>query len=211
MRTQMRTHESRVWGHTRWKRLALVLLPTLAVSAILAFFVGIGVLPAALAVSAQSVVLSGRNVRISADRLQGTNFTQYVAADRTSTGTVPEGLSGVGSADLYNLCQSTVITLPGFGRATLLIGAGGGGNPAHADNLVVHTNDLSGDAVFHNILIGTDVSTVPGVSAPAGSFGQHADTVRIDHLRQSARGVTAGTFRLTGLHLHISSGDHSCR
>ncbi len=200
-----------MWGHTRWKRLALVLLPTLAVSAVLAFFVGVGVLPAAIAVSAQSVVLSGQDVRISADRLQGTNFTQYITAERTSTGAVPESLSGVGSADLYNLCQSTVLTLPGFGRATLLIDAGGDGKPAHADNLVVHTNDLRGDAVFSNLLIGADAATLPGVSgAPAGAFGQHSDAVRIDHLRQNARGVTAGTFRLTGLHLHIASGDHSC-
>lgn len=207
----MRTHDTRRWGHTRWKRLALVMLPTVVVSAVLSFFVAVGILPAAIAVSTHSLVLSGKQIRISADRLQGQGFTQYPAADRTTGGTVPQTLSGVASADLYNLCQSVVLNVPAMGKATMVINAGGDGRPAHAENLVVHTDDLAGDAVFQNLVIGQDAATFPGVSqVPGGTFGQHADTVRIDHLRQQAIGVSAATFRLSGLHLALRAGDHPC-
>ena len=184
-------------GHTRWMRLGLVLVPTLLVSAVLLATIGLGILPVSLAVSAQSLVLSGQNLKISADRLQGTGFTQYVGVDRATNKAHPEALSGIESADLYNLCQSMVVKLPVVGETTLRIGAGGGGKPAHADHLVVHTDDLGGDAVFHNIVIGQDASTFKnGSGALAGVFGQSADTVRIDHLRQSTREVKAATQEL---------------
>ncbi|UQA96897.1 DUF6230 family protein [Streptomyces halobius] len=198
-------------GHTRWKRLGLVLMPTLLISAVLVVAIGMGILPVSLAVSAQSLVLSGQNLKISADRLQGTGFTQYVGVDRAKNKTYPEALSGIESADLYNLCQSVVVPVPGIGKATLRIGAGGGSKPAHADHLVVHTDDLAGNAVFRNITIGQDASTFKdGTGAPAETFGQQADTVRIENLRQTARAVSAGTFQLTNLHLSVKAGDKPC-
>ncbi|GAA3845157.1 hypothetical protein GCM10022403_091360 [Streptomyces coacervatus] len=198
-------------GHTRWTRLGLVMVPTLLASAALMVAIGTGVLPVSLAVSAQSVVVSGQNLKISADRLQGTGFTQYVGTDRSKTETYPEAIAGIDSADLYNLCQSMVLHLPVVGDTTLRIGAGGGGKPAHADHLVVHTDDLGGDAVFSNITIGQDASTFgDGSNALAGVFGQQADTVRIDHLQQTTREVSAATFRLTGLHLSVKTGSKPC-
>ncbi|MFR0355712.1 DUF6230 family protein [Streptomyces sediminimaris] len=202
---------SRPAGHTRWPRLAWVMVPTLLVSAVLLAAVGTGTLPVSLAVSAQSMVISGQNLKISADRLQGTGFTQYVGTDRSKSKAYPEAIAGIDSADLYNLCQSMVVRLPVVGETTLRIGAGGGGKPAHADHLVVHTDDLGGDAVFSNITIGQDASTFKnGPDGVAGIFGQRADTVRIDHLRQSTREVTAATFRLTGLHLGVKAGAKPC-
>ncbi|WP_043264043.1 DUF6230 family protein [Streptomyces sp. CT34] len=198
-------------GHTRWTRLGLVLVPTLLMSAVLLVAIGMGILPVSLAVSAQPLVLSGQNLKISADRLQGTGFTQYVGVDRAKTKAYPEAVAGIESADLYNLCQSVAVHLPVVGEVTLRIGAGGGGKPAHADHLVVHTDDLAGDAVFRNIIIGQDASTFRGgPGAPAGAFGQRADAVRIDHLRQTTREVSAATFRLTGLHLSVKAGDQPC-
>ncbi|MER6423586.1 DUF6230 family protein [Streptomyces sp. NPDC001137] len=198
-------------GHTRWGRLGLVMVPTLVVSALLLVGIGSGILPVSLAVTAQSMAISGQNLEITADRLDGTGFTQYVATDRSKSRTYPEAIAGIDSADLYNLCQSMVVKLPVVGETTLRIGAGGGGKPAHADHLVVHTDDLGGDAVFHNIVIGQDASTFEnGSDALTGLFGQSADTVRIEHLRQSTREVKAATFRLTGLHLSVKAGAKPC-
>ncbi|NUR01261.1 MAG: cholesterol esterase [Streptomyces sp.] len=198
-------------GHTRWSRLAWVMVPTVVVSALLLVGIGSGILPVSLAVTAQSMTISGQNLKISADRLVGTGFTQYVSTDRSKSTTYPEAIAGIDSADLYNLCQSMVVKLPVVGETTLRIGAGGGGKPAHADHLVVHTDDLGGDAEFHNIVIGQDASTFKDGSGDlAGLFGQSADNVRIDHLRQSTREVTAATFRLTGLRLSVKAGDKPC-
>ena len=66
----------RAAGHTRWGRLGLVMVPTLVVSALLLVGIGSGILPVSLAVSAQSVVISGQNLKISADRLEGTGCAE---------------------------------------------------------------------------------------------------------------------------------------
>lgn len=198
-------------GHTRWKRLALVVVPTLVASAILLVAVNAGAVPVSLAIAPGAAALSGDAFQISADTLDGHGFTQYAGVNHTPHGDFPGGVSGIRSADLYNLCQSAVTELPVLGKVTLRIAAGGGGKPAHADHLVVNTDDLRGDAVFGNITIGQDAATLNGVSGgPSGGFGQQADTVRIDHLRQDARSVTAATFRLTGLHLTVKTGAKPC-
>lgn len=196
-------------GHTRWTRLAFVMIPVLLVSAVLVAAVGLGALPVSLAVSARTTALSGQTFQVAADRLDGRGFTQFTTLDRTTRGDFPDAVSGIASADLYNLCQSVVTKVPVLGEVTVRITAGGGGRPAHADQLVVHTDDLSGDAVFHHLLFGVDASTF-GRDAGAGQIGQSADRVTIDHLRQSTRSISAGTFRLDGLHLSVRPSSAPC-
>ena len=202
-----------VAGRTRWRRLALVMVPVLATSGALLWAMADGALAASFGVLANSFTVSGRSFQISATRLQGHRFVQFGVLDRGKEGLYPEALSGVESADLYDLCQSVVGPVPGFGDVTLRLTSGFGRFPAHADRLVVDTHDLRGDAVFHHIAIGQDASTVtgvPGVYGEPGGFGEEADTVRIDRLRQQTRSVSAATFELPGLHLSVRPGDHSC-
>jgi hypothetical protein len=90
----------------------------------------------------------------------------------------------------------------------LTINAGGGDKPARATNLLLDVTELNGDATFTNIEIGRDASTLnkgPGKGA-AGSFGQQADRVVINDLKQVAWSTTAGTFTLTGLRLKVNVG-----
>ncbi|PWI41891.1 cholesterol esterase [Streptomyces sp. ICBB 8177] len=194
-------------GHTRRKRLALVLLLVLPAAAVLMVGVGAGAVPVSLAISARSPALSGQTFQVAADRLQGTGFTQSTGDDSTARGGFPEAVSGIRSADLYDLCQSVVSKVPGFGAVTVRITAGGGGHPAHADNLVVRSDDLSGDATFRDVTMGVDAGTFGGA---AGSVGQQADAVTIDHLRQTTRAVSAATFRLNGLHLSVRAHAAPC-
>ncbi len=174
---------------------------------------GAGVVPVSLAISPAMTALSGQNIKISADRLTGTGFTQYVTADRTAEGDFPQAVSAISSAELHNLCQSVVASLPGLGQVTLLITAGGGDTPVHADQLIVDTDDLAGDATFHNIQIGVDASKTDAegrAKGPAGALGQQAESVTIDHLRQTTKSVSAATFRLNGLHMTVKKGANPC-
>ena len=69
-------------------------------------------------------------------------------------------------------------------------------------------DQLSGDATFSNITIGQDAGTLtedPGVSGPSGGFGQQADGVTIDNLRQHTWLTTAGTFTLPGFNLSFGN------
>lgn len=112
-------------------------------------------------------------------------------------------ISAIHHATLTNLCQSVSV-----GGVTLRITAGGGSSPASADNLIVDADQLSGNATFGNITIGQDAGTLsedPGVSGPSGGFGQQADSVTIDNLRQHTWLTTAATFTLPGFNLSFGN------
>ncbi|MFF4508232.1 DUF6230 family protein [Streptomyces sp. NPDC001401] len=204
---------TRLTGHTRWRRLAVVMVPTLLASAALSTAVARGALAASFGVSPNSFTVSGQSFQISASTLDGRGFVQFGVLDRGAHASYPEALSGIRSADLYDLCQSVVQDVPVLGPVTLRLTSGSGGSPAHADRLVADSHDLQGDALFHNINIGQDAATVqgvPGVHGESGGFGEQADTVRIDDLRQQTRSVSAATFRLPGLHLSVQVGSNPC-
>lgn len=190
---------------------ALVLVPTLLLAGVVVAGIATGVVPVSLAISAQTASLSGQSFQVAADQLVGDGFSQYVTVDRTGKGDYPEGVSAIRSADLHGLCQSVVTHIPGVGDVTLRISAGGESRVVHAENLVVDTHDLSGDAVFQNVTFGQDASTLSGSKqGPQGFIGQQAAKVTIDHLRQETRSVSAATFRLPGLHLTVKKGSKPC-
>jgi len=154
------------------------------------------------AVAAQFAV-SGQTFKISADKLEGTGFTQYGGMVQDKSGAKHAvATSGIARAKLTNLCQS--VKIPNM-PISLVINAGGGGNPATAKNLLIDMAELNGNATFTNINIGQDASTLdaagPTAHGQAGAFGQQAEGVVIDNLRQISWSTTAGSFALTGLNL----------
>ncbi|MYX36027.1 MULTISPECIES: DUF6230 family protein [unclassified Streptomyces] len=196
-------------GRTSWKRLALVMVPTVAAAGAVVASLATGALAASFGVSANSFTVAGESFQISSSLLEGDGFVQFGVLDRGRDAVYPEALSAVRRATLHDLCQSVVQPVPVIGPVTLRLTA----DPASADRLIADTHDIKGDAVFENIHIGQDASTVdqvPGVREPAGAFAQQATTIRIRDLRQENRSVSAATFRLPDLHVQVLRGDHSC-
>ncbi|MFD6096945.1 DUF6230 family protein [Nocardiopsis flavescens] len=190
---------------TRWRRFALVAVPGFAAAAVLGGMTTQGLLAASFAVS-------GDSFKMSADSLVGEGFTQYgdVATSVDGTGR-PVGLSTVDTAELANLCMSSLWDLP-IGRATLVITAGEG-TPVEGTNLVIDIEQLRGDAEFGEIEIGRDASTLDraeGGQGPAGGFGLQADTITVSDMRMTTWAVTSGSLRLSGLGLAVKPGDHEC-
>jgi uncharacterized protein DUF6230 len=164
---------------------------------------------------AASFAVSGQQFKVSADSLDGTGFVQYGWIDQQANKTpVPVAVSGIQHATLHNLCQSVLTTLPIVGDISLKLTAGTGSTPVTADNLMIDLTTLDGDATFTNVAIGQDASTLNKGPTSAqglqGGFGQQADAIHIDHLQQVAWATTAGTFRLPGLHMAVSSGKNEC-
>jgi hypothetical protein len=185
-------------SRTNWRRFALAAtIPTVVAGGL--------VLAMANGAIAASFAVSGQTFKISADRLDGTGFTQYGSMVAEKNGTPhPVAQSGIADAKLTNLCQSVKVpNLP----ISLVIRAGGGGNPAHATDLLINMDELNGNATFTNINIGQDASTLnaagPAAHGAAGAFGQQADKVVIDNLRQISWSTSAGSFALTGLNLKV--------
>jgi hypothetical protein len=111
-------------------------------------------------------------------------------------------VSAIRSAQLTDLCQSV-----NLGFVNLVIRAGQGSTPVSASDLVVDSDSLTGNATFTNLSVDQDASTlteVPGVSGPLGTFGQQADKVVIQNLRQDNWATTASTFTLPGMRIGFS-------
>ncbi len=209
---------SQSFGKTRWRRFAVVMVPTLAVTAA----VGISVAQGALAASFS---VSGTDFKVSADSLTGQNFVQYGTVDVQKGGKmIPVAVSGFGSAKISNLCQSVAVDLSqiGLGTYVLKIQAGtDANNPVTASNLYIDMTDLQAQtATFNNINIGVAEGGVTkgtvssgDASSPfysAGGFAQEADSATLTGVQQTAWATSAGTFSLNNMHLSINSTNNEC-
>lgn len=197
-----------VEGRLRWRRFATLAVPGVTATAALAVALANGALAASFAVS-------GQQFKVSADSLHGEGFAQYGSIDGNVRGDLhPVAVTAIKSAELTDLCQSVLTTLPMIGDISLKLSAGTGDTPVKATNLVVDATQLSGDASFNQIEIGRDASTLDKGPASARGmqdlFGQQADDVHITDLRQVAWATTAGTFKLTDLSMKVSKGKHEC-
>ena len=187
-------------GRTNWRRFAIAAGVPAVVAGGLVFGVATGALAASFSVS-------GTQFKLSADRLEGTGFTQYSGTLNKVDGQVVAAKSGIGEATLTNLCQTVAV-----GPVVLRIEAGKDpDNPVKAEDLLIGMSELSGDAEFTNIDIGQDASTLSkdGLSehGDVHGFGQQADKVVITNLHQVAYSTSASTFKLSGMSLKLYVGD----
>ncbi|MFF9815850.1 DUF6230 family protein [Streptomyces sp. NPDC014006] len=219
--------ESQVRGGTRWKRFAVVMVPSVAATAAIGVALAQGALAASFSVSGQSF-------KVTADELHGKGFEQYGAIDSgyTLSGEKtmhPVAVSGFKSATIKNLCQSVVTpNIPLLGSVTLTLSAGNSNDEkkqVSADRLYIDVADLetTGGAEFHGIDIGVPAGETgaekggkgPGMAGgkeqanPYG-FAQQATSADLYGVQQTAWATTAGTFTLPGLKMKLQSGTHEC-
>ncbi|MFH0242325.1 DUF6230 family protein [Streptomyces sp. HK10] len=203
--------ESVARGGTRWKRFAVVMVPSVAATAA----VGVALAQGALAASFS---VSGQQAKVSVDRLDGKGFVQYGTIDTVHGGKkVPVAVSAFKSAELRGLCQSVVIPVPVFGDVSVKLNAGNDGKVVEAKNLYIDLDQLDADATFKNINIGVsanDTSKGPGLkdgdAVLPGSFAQEADEAVLIDVKQMSWATSAGTFKLSGLSLNVAKGKNEC-
>ncbi len=193
-----------VQGRVRLRRFAALAVPAVVAGGAMVVLTAQGVLAAQFAIS-------GMPFTITAKQLTGEGMEQYGGIDNTApnspnltqeNGQQPVFVSAIRSAQLTDLCQSV-----NLGFVNLVIRAGRGSTPVSASDLVVDSDSLTGNATFTNLSVDQDASTlseVPGVSGPLGTFGQQADKVVIQNLRQDNWATTASTFTLPGMSIGFS-------
>jgi Family of unknown function (DUF6230) len=201
-----------VLGRTSWKRLGIVMVPTVVLAGALTVAMANGAIAASFAVS-------GQQFKLTADQIQGTGFVNYGTVlnngNGAKAGPIPAAISAFKSATITNLCQSVVTPIPVLGDVTLTIKAGAAGTPVSATDLIIAMQQLNaGTATFNNINIGQDASTLQGsatgAQGDAGMFGQQADSATLTNVQQIANSTNAGTFTLHNMSMGLSMGDHSC-
>ncbi|GEC10441.1 cholesterol esterase [Streptomyces spinoverrucosus] len=211
--------ESQVRGGTRWKRFAVVMVPSVAATACIGVALAQGALAASFSVSGQSF-------KVTAKELNGTGFSQYGAKETgyTLTGEKvnhPVAVSVFDTARIEEMCQSVVTPgIPGIGTVTLKLTAGESSDQKQqvtADNLYIDVADLGANATFEDIDIGVSaggISRGPGMNksevaqqkANPFGFAQQARTAKLTDVKQTAWATTAGTFTLPGLKMKLMLG-----
>lgn len=206
--------ESQVRGGTRWKRFAVVMVPSVAAAAA----VGVGLAQGALAASFS---VSGQQFKVTADHLHGEGFAQYGGIDTVYTSTagekktqVPVAISSFDDATITKMCQSVKTEIPLIGK-TIYLRLEAGNNakkPVEAKNLYIDVAQLDADAEFKNIDIGVavkDKSRGPAVkqgeNVLPGGFAQQAESADLYGVKQTAWATTAGTFKLSGLSMRLGT------
>ncbi|HEY5834045.1 DUF6230 family protein [Streptomyces sp.] len=204
--------ESLVRGGTRWRRFAVVMVPSVAATAAIGVALAQGALAASFSVS-------GQQFKVTAKTLHGEGFVQYGNIDVPSgRGPVPVAVSAFTDATITGLCQSVVVPTP-IGDVTLRLTAGNGSKKVEAHNLYIDLDQLDADATFTNINIGVASGAtrygppVEGsiVNNPktAGNFAQEAEVADLTDVKQTAWATNAGTFKLAGLSLRLNKGSGS--
>ncbi|MFB0618176.1 DUF6230 family protein [Streptomyces sp. AGS-58] len=208
--------ESQVRGGTRWKRFAVVMVPSVAATAAIGVALAQGALAASFSVS-------GQEFKVSAGKLVGQNFTQYGSLD-TGKGldgkdaAHPVAVSAFETATITKMCQSVVTPVPFLNKQiTLKLTAGDQGKDVEASKLYIDVSNLDAkQAVFDNMDIGVAAGSVKGPkpraeeydqkkASPFG-FAQQADTATLTDVHQTAWATTAGTFKLANLHMGLQWG-----
>ncbi|GHF50583.1 cholesterol esterase [Streptomyces mashuensis] len=207
--------KSQARGGTRWRRFAVVMVPSVAASAAIGVAIAQGALAASFSVS-------GQQFQVTANRIDGEGFVQYGAMDETKAGAQPVAVVGMDSAKITKLCQA--VNVPVFGKTiSMKLTAGGGNDRVEATKLYIDANDLKANATFNEVDIGVAVDSTtkgPGPAKPGengrgayvpGSFAQQAKSVTFTDVDQKAWATSAGTFTLPGLHMGVAFGAAECK
>ena len=189
--------------NSRGGRIALVAVPVGVVAACLMGGVAQGAVPVSFSISGTSFTMAGTE-------LDGQQFSQYGGVAKLQDGKQePVAIANIGTATISNLCQAVVQDTP-LGKVGLVITAGQS-SPVTAKDLQIGMTDLQGDAVFSNIRIGADASTViTDAKGSAGDFAQDAQGITLKDFSQVAYSTTAGTLALPGMHLRVTTDGSGC-
>ncbi|MFJ2866064.1 DUF6230 family protein [Kitasatospora sp. NPDC087314] len=200
-------------GRTRWKRFAVILLPCLAATAVLAA----GVAENALAAS---FLISGEEFKLSADEVHGDGFSLYGTVDVTREHVqVPVAVTGFESATIHGLCQSAVFPIPVLGPFTLRLT--GGRRPATAKGFFIDAKHLAaGQASSQHLDIGVAAGSLTTGEVSRGdrdsrffdpnSPAQQASSINLTDVRITAVAVAAGSFDVPGLDVSLVRGRAEC-
>jgi hypothetical protein len=195
------------------------MVPSVAATAVIGVALAQGALAASFSVS-------GQEFKVKAGKLVGYDMNQYGAIDSGKgldgkDQAHPVSVSAFGTAEITDMCQSVVTPVPFLNTSvTLKLTAGDKGKAVEAKNIYIDVAQLDAtEAVFSDINIGVPAGTTSGntpkpktadgeKSSPFG-FAQQAKTAELTDVKQTAWATTAGSFKLSGLHMELNWGSGS--
>ncbi|MGC9538902.1 DUF6230 family protein [Streptomyces sp. UG1] len=195
-------------GGTRWRRASLLMVPSMLAIATMTVAMAQGALAA-------SVGVSGKQFTVTADQVEGHQMTGFPSSVRSADGKELETIRlGFGSASLRSLCLTQGLRLPLIGDVTLSLKSGGN-SPATVENFTADATDVLGaKGSLSQVEVGVDASQLnragEGGRGPKGRFGLQASGMSLQDFSTTAHNLTSGSFKLSGLDLHIKRGSAAC-
>ncbi|GAB2842478.1 DUF6230 family protein [Actinocorallia aurea] len=190
----------------RWRRFAAVLVPSLACGGVLAAAVGQGALAA-------SVAVSGRDMKVSADRIEGTGYVTYPSVASSADGTEHAvTVLAVKSARVRALCQSSVIDTP-LGRYVVRLRSAPDGPPVRVSGLALSATSVDADLDFTSLELNRDAATldaVPGSTGVPGQYGIQALGFAVTDVRVQSWSVFSSSIHVKGMRLSIGRDEEEC-
>lgn len=194
-------------GRTHWKKSAVMLVPGVAC-------VGALVIALAQGAMAASFAVSGKNFKVTADRITGRGISSFPSSQTSKDG---KGhavlLAGIKSGTAKGVCLSMKQSLPVVGDVSMTVRSGDG-TPIRGENLVVNADALtsSGGRVT-GVQAGRDASTLsaaPGVSGPPGLFGVQASTAVANDVKSTAWASNGGSLTLSKVEIQLHHDGTEC-
>ncbi|ROO85333.1 hypothetical protein EDD29_2876 [Actinocorallia herbida] len=206
MRSRGRRRRPQPRPSIRPRRFAAVLVPSLALGGVLAAAVGQGALAASFAVS-------GRDMKVSADRIEGTGYVTYPSVARSADGTEHAvTVLAVKTARVRALCQSSVLDTP-LGRYVLRLSAAPDGPPVRVSDLALSATSIDADLGFTSLQLNRDAASldaVPGYSGAPGHYGIQALGFAVTNVRVRSWSVFSSSIHVKGLRLAVGRDEAEC-
>ncbi|XVQ09774.1 DUF6230 family protein [Spirillospora sp. CA-255316] len=193
-------------GRVRWRRFALLFVPSLGALAVLAAGMAQGALPASFAVS-------GRQAKVAADEISGQGFALYPAVVTSVDGRRhPVMVLAMRTARVRGLCHSTSVRTP-LGRYVLRLHTRPGEQASRVDHLVISATTVDADVDFGSLHLNRDASTldaVPGHAGAPGAYGLQSLGFTVRDVRAGTWLTTGGSFQVSGLRAALGRDVDEC-
>jgi hypothetical protein len=192
-------------GRTVWRRALLIAVPCLVAIVILAGALIKGVVAMSFAVGGNPIT-----VNLGSGQLSGVDA--YPEELSTGRGAQPVLLANIGSGIGHNVCIGVPVSVPILGKISVQIKTGYSG-PISFTNFLVNANSLTaqGTGSASGIKIGISSSDLSGVQKPVSpTTGIQFGSVQASTLGVRTFLADAGSLKLNGLDLSVSTGSSAC-
>ncbi|MCA2229722.1 DUF6230 family protein [Nonomuraea aurantiaca] len=190
----------------RWGRFAATLAASLTVTGALLVAISQGTLAASFAVS-------GRDMKVSANRIEGNGYVTYPAVVTSADGRKhPVTVVAVNAGRVWGLCQSSQIATP-LGRFVLRLSSPAQAGSVRVSDLRLSATSVSADLNFGKLQINRDAASldaVPGVVGALGDDGLQAIGFTVENVKARSWAVISGSLQAQGTRLAIGRTEPEC-
>ncbi|KAB2352227.1 DUF6230 family protein [Actinomadura rudentiformis] len=162
---------------------------------------------------ATSFALSSRDMKVSANRIQGNGYITYPSVVTSADGRKhPVVVIAVKSAHVHGLCQSSAIPTP-LGRYVLRLHFPARTTSVSVTDLRVSATTINAGLDFSSLQLNRDAASldaVPGAVGDPGQYGLKALGFAVENVKVRSWSVVSGSLQGQGARMAIGRTEPEC-